>query len=207
MFGGIVETVGLVKQAEDVQGNLQLTIAPKTPFTDGVIGESVAVNGVCLTVIAFTEQDFCVTAVPETLRLTNLSILQEGAHVNLERALRLSDRIGGHYVQGHVDCSVAIKDMTTVADNTLLVTFSYPAEYSNLLVKKGYITIDGMSITLVDVAIDTFTVTFIPHTRLATIVQYYQPRTQVNVEFDILGKYISNYLNGGAGKTYVTPFS
>ncbi len=179
MFGGIVETTGQVTKIEQAEGCLQLTLAPadKNLLADLRLGDSVAVNGVCLTVMHLLENAFQVQAVPETLALTTLGLLLEEDQVNLERALRLSDRIGGHIVQGHVDCCGEILQLDKVSgeENVLLAKIGYERGYENLLVRKGYVALDGMSITLIDVTPDWFTVTFIPHTRHHTVVKYYHP--------------------------------
>lgn len=196
MFGGIVETIGTIQQFHTTQTCRHFTIMPQHVFDDLRIGDSIAVNGVCLTVTQFTANTFDVTAVPETLRLTNLGHLTVNSTVNLERSLKLTDRIGGHYVQGHVDGTGEIIKLEKDGDNTLLVTIAISEKLSRYLVKKGYITIDGMSITVIDVAPTWFTVTFIPHTQAVTVVSHYCPGRTVNIEVDILGKYVEKLVGG-----------
>lgn len=190
MFSGIVETIGHIIRAEMINGCQHFTIAPHLTFDDFTIGDSVSVNGVCLTVTSFTPTTFNVTAVPETLRVTNLGSLGINSIVNLERSLTLSSRIGGHYVQGHVDGTGQILEITNDHSNALLVKIGLPEKLAKFLVPKGYVTLDGMSITIIEAAPQWFTVTFIPHTQQVTHVSRYQVGDHINIEVDILGKYI-----------------
>lgn len=157
------------------------------------IGDSVAINGVCLTVTNYNEKTFSVTTVPETLNLTNLNDLSEGNFVNLERAMRLDQRMGGHFVQGHVD---GIGEITDIQDEqgALRVTIHTSENITRYMVSKGFITIDGMSITLIDSTDTNFTVTFIPHTIQTTLVKNYIQGTKVNLEADIFAKTIEALL-------------
>lgn len=193
MFSGIVETIGIIQSITLLTDCIQFVISPQIPFHDVAIGDSIAVNGVCLTVTQLTENSFSVTAVPETLRITNLSQLTNNSIVNLERSLKLNARLGGHYVQGHVDGMAEIIDLKK-EDTAWLVTFKFSFSFAKYIVNKGYITIDGMSITIIDVIEDTFTVTFIPHTQQATIVHQYQLGSKVNIEVDIISKYVEKLL-------------
>ena len=188
MFSGIVECIGQILNIIDMDGCKQLTIAPALAFNDLNIGDSIAVNGVCLAVTQFDEKSFQVQIVPETLRLTNLGYLQVAQPVNLERSITLQTRIGGHHVQGHVDGVGIITDIKNDNGSALLVTFSVPENIAHFMVKKGYVTLDGMSITIVDVGATWFTVTLIPHTQDVTIVKQYQLQQAVNIEVDMLGK-------------------
>jgi riboflavin synthase len=198
MFSGIVETIGFIQRAEFIHDCLHATLRPNIAFDDLNLGDSVAVNGVCLTVTAFDAQEFNVVIVPETLRLTNLDALKEGAIVNLERSMRVNARIGGHNVQGHVDTRAQITALIPDGDAALIATIQVARALTKYIVKKGYVTIDGMSITVMDVSKDFFTVTFIPHTQAVTIVNQYQVGTQVNIEVDIMGKYIEKLLGAYA---------
>jgi len=194
MFSGIVETIGSIISIKHQSGCMALTISPHQLFNDLSIGDSIAVNGACLTVTQFTEEHFTVTVVPETLRLTNLHQLTVGDQVNLERSLKAEGRIGGHYVQGHVDGMGQILAITNDDSDAWLVKISIPPTLSRYIVKKGYIGIDGMSITVIDVTSEWFTVTFVPHTQTATIVPHYRPDSWVNIEVDIMGKYIEKII-------------
>jgi len=198
MFSGIVETMGIITQLEIINGCKQFTISPQSVFNDLVVGDSIAVNGVCLTVTQFTDQSFQVTAVPETLRLTNLDRLTVGSKVNLERSLTLNRRIGGHYVQGHVDGIGQILEIKNDASDAWLVKISLPEKLSKYVVPKGYIGLDGMSITVIESTPEWFTVTFIPHTQAITITHQYSEGDMINIEVDIMGKYVEKLLGGYA---------
>ena len=195
MFTGIVETLGEIISIEEQKNCRSFCIHSHAKFLALAHGESIAVNGVCLTVTDYDAEHFFVTAVPETLRLTNLSELKSGDLVNLERAMLAETRIGGHYVQGHVDGMGKILEIKVDGDAALLVKISVPNELSKYLIKKGFIALDGMSVTLIDVTTDWFTVTFIPHTLAHTIVKSYQVDDAVNIEVDMLAKYIEKLLD------------
>ncbi|MBI5448022.1 MAG: riboflavin synthase [Gammaproteobacteria bacterium] len=200
MFTGIVETTALIESCVDSGGCRYFTLSPNQVFDDLRIGDSVSVNGVCLTVTDFSKTTFNVAAVPETLKLTNLGHLKSGSEVNVERALKLGDRLGGHYVQGHVDTVGEIIQIEKEGDHALLVTISTNKNSYPYLVKKGYVTLDGMSITVIEVnqsSSTLFTVTFIPHTQDETVVKHYRVGTLINVELDILAKYVEKLLRGG----------
>lgn len=197
MFCGIIEKIGYITHLTVDQGCKHFTIQPAEPFPHLVVGESIAVNGVCLTVTHFTEQTFNVTAVPETLRLTNLNELTANHSVNLERAITPLSRIGGHIVQGHVDFVGEICAIHSDS-NALLVTISMPPAFAKYLVKKGCITLDGASITIVNINPDCFTVTLIPHTQKTTITKFYALGSRINIEVDIMGKYIEKLLGAAA---------
>lgn len=195
MFGGIVETIGIITDKQEEQGCTHFFIEPKDKWHDVAIGQSIAVNGICLTATHVNTHGFSVTAVPETLRLTNLGQLAVHSSVNLERSLRVNDRIGGHIVQGHVD---AVGKITQIEHDTgssaLLVTISLPEKLMKYIVAKGYITLDGMSITVITDKASSFTVTIIPHTQAVTIANYYQVGSLINIEVDMMGKYIEKLM-------------
>jgi riboflavin synthase len=189
MFSGICECTALVHSRALLDDCLHLIIARPVEFTDLKMGDSVAVNGVCLTLTALSVENFSVTIVPETLRLTTLKNLIAGSLVNLERAVRADTRLGGHHVQGHIDTYGEI--ITLQAEGAaMLATIRIPAELTRYIIKKGYIAIDGMSITVIDVSDYTFSVTFIPHTQSVSIVNQYRQHTLVNIEVDMLAKYL-----------------
>lgn len=194
MFNGIVETVGIIKQIQAKAACIDFTITTKEIFHDLFVGESIAVNGVCLTVTSFSENTFNVTAVPETLRISNLGDLIEGRLVNIERSMKANSRIGGHYVQGHVDGVGEVLELQTDGDAALLVTIKIPSILAKYIVNKGYIALDGMSITVIHSVDDWFTVTFIPHTQQVTIINQYCKGTKINIEVDILSKYVEKLL-------------
>lgn len=194
MFSGIVETIGTLIHAEMREGCKYFTIAPKNRFDDLIVGESIAVNGVCLTVTHFSADAFSVTAVPETLRLTNLELLTPHHEVNLERSLKANSRIGGHHVQGHIDTKGQILEIKKDNSDALLVKISIPQKFAKYIVDKGYISLDGMSITIIQATPEWFTVTLIPHTQAVTITQHYGQGTWVNIEVDMMAKYIEKLL-------------
>lgn len=198
MFSGIIETLGIIMHIENKQGCKYFTIKPAVNFTDFIIGESISVNGVCLTVTDFTYDFFTVSAVPETLRLTNLNQLDRNSAINLERALKLSDRLGGHFVQGHIDTMGEILELQHDDSNALLVKISITPLLAKYVINKGFITIDGMSITVIESTPEWFSVTFIPHTQDVTIIKQYQKGSFVNIEVDMMGKYIEKLLGAHA---------
>jgi riboflavin synthase len=193
MFSGIVEEVGTIAARDERPGGVTLTIQAKTVLSDTAIGDSIAVNGACLTVVRYDDTTFDVEMAPETLRKTSLDQCGTGDGVNLERSLLANGRVGGHFVQGHVDSTAEIVTMEPDGEGTI-TTFRPPAEFMRYIVPKGYIAIDGMSLTVVDTGPDWFTVSFIAHTRAVTVVQQYAPQRVVNLEVDILGKYVEKLL-------------
>ncbi|MEO8402110.1 MAG: riboflavin synthase [Gammaproteobacteria bacterium] len=193
MFNGIVESIGIVQAIHMQADCMHIVIMPQQRFSDLNIGDSIAVNGVCLTLTHISNENFSVTAVPETLRVTNLKHLTSGNKVNLERSLLANGRLGGHFVQGHVDQTGKILDLQTNGD-ALLVKISVSPTLSKYIVNKGYIALDGMSITVIEASSTWFTVTFIPHTQQVTVVHQYQIGSEINIEVDSLGKYIEKLI-------------
>lgn len=190
MFSGIVEAIGRILKVTVISESKQFVITRPQSFTAINIGESIAVNGVCLTVTEFDDVSFTVTAVPETLSRTNLQALQLSSAVNLERAMRLDSRLGGHFVQGHVDAVGKVLELVPVDDLAYLLKIAVPEQLTRYIVPKGFITLDGMSLTVIDVTDDWFTVTLIPHTLAVTISQHYQVNQLINLEVDMISKYI-----------------
>lgn len=201
MFTGIVESTGIIHSISETNDCKEFILQPYKYFDDLCVGDSLAVNGVCLTLthVDIAQQLFSVTAVPETLRVTNLGKLIAKSEVNLERSLQVGTRIGGHFVQGHIDTTAKILKITPDGDNAWIVTFALKPEFSRYLVNKGFITIDGMSITLIEALENCFTVTFIPHTIHETIVKHYHENDDVNIEIDMtakmLEKFVSQFMN------------
>ena len=196
MFSGIVETTGLVTKITNDKGCKHIIFSPKKSFDDIAIGDSISMNGVCITVTQKKMQSFHTTVVPETLRLTNLAMLKEDDEINLERSIKADQRISGHYVQGHVDGRGEILSLENdgVDNAARIAKISLPSDLHKYIIKKGYIAIDGMSITVMDIAPDYFTVTFIPHTQQETIVKHYREKMFVNLEVDMLSKYIEKLI-------------
>jgi len=193
MFSGIVEETGRIEQIAQRSGGTTLTIRARQVLEDARIGDSIAVNGACLTVVRHTTNTFDVEMAPETLRKTSLGQCRLGDSVNLERPLAANGRIGGHVVQGHVDTTGEVIALQPDGEG-VLATFRAPVALLKYIVPKGYIAVDGMSLTVVDTGPDWFTISFIPHTRTVTIVRDYAPGRRVNLEVDILGKYVEKLL-------------
>jgi riboflavin synthase len=191
MFTGLVEHVGKLSHIEEVGDARRLTVevADETYLQDAEIGESISVNGTCLTVVSFDQSTFNVEAVEETLRRTTLGQKQVGDHVNLERALRANARLGGHIVQGHID-GVATLDNIRDEGESWWVTFEPPFELMRYIVEKGSICIDGISLTVANVAYRKFSVALIPHSREVTTAGEWQAGSQVNLETDVIAKYV-----------------
>jgi len=190
MFTGLVEALAKVDRVQDDGTSRDLVLAAPG-LADGLaIGESVAVNGVCLTVVARAAETCRFQAGPETLARTNLGELSPGDRVNLERALRLGDRLGGHLVQGHVDGVGRIVDRQREGDWEK-VWFACPPELARQMVSKGSVAVDGVSLTLVDVADDRFSVALIPHTLSHTTLGFKPVGATVNLETDLLAKYVA----------------
>jgi riboflavin synthase len=197
MFTGLVEALGTVRHiASDGTGRV-LTVAEPRLAPELSIGESVAVNGACLTVVERTADFFAFQAGPETLQRTNLGELQAGEKVNLERALRLSDRLGGHLVQGHVDGLGHIQSRQPQGADWELFWFTCPRELAMQMVGKGSVAVDGVSLTVVDVKPGAFSVALIPHTLQHTTLGGKQAGASVNLETDLLAKYVWKFLASG----------
>ena len=195
MFTGLIEDVGKVVRVESRGAAARLVVGTALPLSEIVMGESVAVNGVCLTVVAASEGTLSFDVSPETLRSAGFGGLSAGSSVNLERALRLSDRLGGHLVTGHVDC-VAVVDERRELSGNIVFAFRLQPDHARFLVAKGSVTIDGVSLTVNEVSRDGFTVNIIPHTARATTLHLKRPGDEVNIEVDILAKYVERLLQG-----------
>lgn len=189
MFTGLIEDLGTVRELRQGSAGARLTVATAIPMDELKLGESIAVNGICLTVTSFGGGSFTADVSPETLDRSNLSALLPGSRVNLERALRLGDRLGGHWVSGHVD-AVGILEQLQRDGNAWRLGFRLPAEISRYLVEKGSVAIDGISLTVNSVCAETFSVAIIPHTLALTTLKEAKVGAQVNIETDILGKYV-----------------
>ena len=187
MFTGLVEALGRVERVDAEASGRRLELAWPGLREPLAIGESVAVNGCCLTVVAAAGERFAVQAGPETLARTNLGDRVAGDRVNLERALRVGDRLGGHFVQGHVDATAALRDRRRDGDWDFL-RFALDPAWTALLVEKGSVAVDGVSLTLVAVGPDEFSVMLIPHTLAVTTLGALRPGERVNIEVDMLVK-------------------
>lgn len=189
MFTGIIETIGVVANSVKEQGNLHLTI--KSDITHELkIDQSVAHNGVCLTVVAIKNDEYTVTAIKETLDKTTIGYLKIDDIVNLERAMKLGDRLDGHIVQGHVDGTGICKNISD-EDGSTWFTFQYERNKNNLTIEKGSITVNGVSLTVINSKENEFSVAIIPYTKEHTTFKTLQLNDIVNLEFDVIGKYVA----------------
>ncbi len=189
MFTGIIETLGRVEKIEKDRENINLTI--QTNITDELkIDQSIAHNGVCLTVVAISGKNYVVTAIKETLDKTNLGHLSENDLLNIERAMKLGDRLDGHIVQGHVD-QTAVCSEVLENDGSWIFTFVYDANANNITIEKGSVTVNGVSLTVVDSKKNQFSVAIIPYTYTHTGFSKFKKGTIVNLEFDVIGKYVA----------------
>jgi riboflavin synthase len=189
VFTGIVEEIGAVSAVDRRPGATRLVIEGRVALEGTRVGDSIAVNGVCLTVVEVEAGSFEVEAVPETLRRTNLGRLAAGAPVNLERAATAERFMGGHYVQGHVDATGEVLSIEPDGE-AKTYRFGMPAELARYVVPKGYVCVDGASLTVVEAGDDWFTVTLVPHTQKALVMGGRAPGYVVNLEVDVLGKYV-----------------
>ncbi len=192
MFTGIVEEVGSVRAV----GDGSLMIGAAEVLSDVKVGDSIAVNGACLTVTTHDDSSFSVDVVPETLRRTNLGELEVGSPVNLERSMPANGRFGGHIVQGHVDGTATIHSMRGEGD-ALMVVFDAPISLMRYVVEKGFIAVDGASLTIVNCDNFSFSVTIIPHTQENTVFKHKKTGDSVNLEVDIMAKYIERLTMAG----------
>ncbi|MGE7776808.1 riboflavin synthase [Chitinophaga sp. NPDC101104] len=202
MFTGIIETTGIVATATTAGGNLELTIS--TPLAQELkIDQSVSHNGVCLTVTAVEADRYTTVAVAETLQKTNIGDLQPGHAVNLERAMIFNSRIDGHIVQGHVDGTGTCLSVDP-QDGSWLFRFGFDPSFAPLIVEKGSICLNGVSLTVFDISDDAFSVAIIPYTYDHTNIRHLKPGSTVNLEFDILGKYVARQLQTRAKPSLTT---
>ncbi|HLF51125.1 riboflavin synthase [Flavobacterium sp.] len=189
MFTGIIETLGTIKLIVKEKENLHITL--ESSITNELkIDQSVAHNGVCLTVVSIAQDNYTVTAIKETIDKTNLGEWKTGDIVNLERAMKLGDRLDGHIVQGHVD-QIGICKSIKEAGGSWYYTFEYDPELNNLTIEKGSITINGVSLTVVNSLKNEFSVAIIPYTYEHTNFKNFEIETKINLEFDVVGKYVS----------------
>ena len=192
MFSGIIEEAATVIQLQKEKENLHITL--ECSFTDELqVDQSISHNGVCLTVVKLDGKNYTVTAIKETLLKSNLGTLKIGDKVNLERSMKLNERLDGHIVQGHVD-QTAVCTKIEEADGSWYFTFSYDASSKNVTVEKGSIAVNGVSLTVVNSAKDSFQVAIIPYTYEHTNFHQFKIGTPVNLEFDIIGKYVARLL-------------
>ena len=193
MFTGIVEEVGVVREIQRGSKSSRLTIGADVVLSGTKVGDSICTSGVCLTATSVTGSTFVADVMAETMRRTKLGDLKVGSPVNLERALRPTDRLGGHFVSGHIDGTGTITRMER-EDNAVWVTIAAPPQLLRYIIEKGSIAIDGISLTVAAVSDTTFQVSLIPHTGSATTLLHQQVGDTVNLECDMIGKYVEKLL-------------
>jgi riboflavin synthase len=194
MFTGIVEELGAVRAVRPNATGAQLEIAAPLVTEDAHIGDSIALNGCCLTVVALGDGCYCVDAVEETLRVTTLGEVRSGDRVNLERSVRLSDRLGGHLVQGHVDGVGRLERIEPAPDGSVFMRFSAPPSVMRYVAYKGSIAVDGISLTVAGLDDDGFSIAVIPHTQEVTTLGFLAIGARVNLETDVIAKYVERLL-------------
>ena len=205
MFTGIIEEIGEVFQIQQGAKSLKIKIKASKVLEDVSVGDSIAVNGICLTVCEFNDNTFSADVMAETIRKSSMSGLKMGSRVNLERAMSANGRFGGHIVSGHIDGIGKIENIKP-EDNAIWFTISTTKDLSKYIVKKGSIAIDGISLTVAEVKGDIFKVSIIPHTAKETILSIKKSGDIVNLECDIVGKYIEKLINRGETSSITKDF-
>lgn len=198
MFTGIIEEIGRLQSVRPFGKGRRMEIAASVALQDCAVGDSIAVNGVCLTVVTYTAQSFTVEAVEETMQKSTLATLRTGDGLNLERALRANGKLGGHFVQGHVDFTAEVRDIEKREDSWM-VEFTFPEQASANIIPVGSIAVDGVSLTVAEKKTGSFRVSVIPHTFDATLFRGYARGSRVNIELDMVGKYVLNYMKAQQG--------
>ncbi|MFV7235128.1 riboflavin synthase [Flavobacterium sp. ZB4R12] len=189
MFTGIIETLGVIQEIKKEKDNIHITM-DSSITSELQIDQSVAHNGICLTVVALKNTFYTVTAIDETIKKTNLSDWKVGDNVNLERAMKLGDRLDGHIVQGHVD-QIGTCITAEETNGSWYYTFEYDEKLNNITIEKGSITVNGVSLTVVNSKKNQFSVAIIPYTHEHTNFKTFEIGTKINLEFDVIGKYVS----------------
>jgi len=197
MFTGLIEEKGMLINKIKTGDGLRLVLTAKKVFDDLNIGSSISVNGVCLTVVELKKDSFAVDTIEETLKKTNLGQLNVNDFVNLERPLKADARLGGHFVLGHVDITGIVESVQELS-NSHFMTISFPKNFQQYLIYVGSIAIDGVSMTVAEVTDNTFSIGIIPHTWIETVFSNKKPGDSVNLEFDVLGKYVEKIMEGKA---------
>ncbi len=193
MFTGIIEEIGTIERIRQTGQAIVLQIAAKTILTDVHLGDSIAVNGVCLTVTSFTNSSFTVDVMPETVKATSLQSLKQGSSVNLERAMSANGRFGGHFVSGHVDGVGTIIEKKQ-SHNAVYYKIQLPKSLLHYCIYKGSIAVDGTSLTIFGVDETSITISLIPHTMDGSVIGQKKPGDLVNIECDMVGKYIEHFV-------------
>lgn len=188
-----MEEIGRVLEIKSGENSSKISISSKKVLEEVKLGDSIAVNGACLTVTNFTGSFFTVDVMAETLRKSNLKFLKRNSSVNLERAVKVGERLGGHIVTGHIDGICKVVDIKK-EDIATWLTLQPPLELLKYMVSKGSVTLDGVSLTIAEVGKECISVSLIPHTKAQTILQYKSPGDEINIECDLIGKYIENLI-------------
>jgi riboflavin synthase len=200
MFTGIVRALGTVEQIRPQDGSFRLSVrSADLPWRDYSIGESICVNGVCLTAVTLHAAGFDADVSSETMNVTAMGELKAGSRVNLEPSLAVGDRMGGHLVSGHVDCVGTVRESAQDA-GSIRLRIGLPGSYLRYIVKKGSVCVDGVSLTINEVSADSFTANIIPHTAEATIAGSYEVGASVNIEVDLIARYLEGLLAAGHGE-------
>ncbi|RIW35114.1 riboflavin synthase [Bacillus salacetis] len=199
MFTGIIEEIGTIEKIKKSSASMVLSVSGKRVLEDVKLGDSISINGTCLTVTSFNSRTFTVDVMPETFEHTSLNILGAGAKVNLERAMPANGRFGGHFVTGHIDGTGTIVS-THFVENALYITIEIPGGLSRYFIHRGSVCLDGTSLTVFELGNNTITVSLIPQTRHDTILGSKKVGDIVNVECDMMAKYIYKFMNGGGGE-------
>ncbi len=194
MFTGIIEDLGRLRRVEPLEQGSRLVVETSLPVGELAMGESIAINGACMTVVSVEDGAFAVDVSAESLRRTTLGDLAPGVPVNLERSLRMNDLMGGHMVSGHVDGTGSVLSIRPEGESSIF-TFSFDSELAKLTVEKGSIAVDGISLTCFNCTQDSFDVAVIPHTMKVTTLGLHQPGARVNLENDVLGKYVAKLVD------------
>ena len=202
MFTGLIEEKGKLINKIKTGDGLRLVFTAKIVFGDLNIGSSISVNGVCLTVVELNKESFAVDTIEETLKKTNLGRLNINDFVNLERPLKADARLGGHFVLGHVDTTGKVETVQELS-NSHFMTISFPENFQKYLIYVGSVAIDGVSMTVAEVNNNSFSVGIIPHTWSETVFSDKKPGDSVNLEFDVLGKYVEKIMEGKANNIWL----
>lgn len=203
MFTGMIEEIGVIERVSPLGNGRRIDIAASLILEDLRLGDSIAINGVCLTAVDRSPRSFSVEAVEETMKKTSFRGFHAGKQVNLERAMKADGRLGGHFVQGHVDAVSRILSIQK-REESLWIGIAYPVSESALIIPRGSVAVDGVSLTVAEKTKGEFFVSVIPHTGDNTIFSLYKSGDDVNIEYDMLGKYIVNMLEVRAGNTSMT---
>ena len=195
MFTGIIEEIGVIQRIKQQGNTLVLVIMAEQILEDSKLGDSISVNGVCLTITEYNKESFCADVMPETFYHTSLAHLQQGSLVNLERAIRSNGRFGGHFVTGHVDTVGEIVKRKT-NENAIQIDIQYSNEFHHLALYRGSVALDGTSLTITGITNNQITGSIIPHTAKESVLGVKRIGEKVNIEFDLIGKYLYSFLEG-----------